>query len=44
MAAAVEWAEAQAPADVASLLDDVYDEATARSHPALARDREARAA
>jgi TPP-dependent pyruvate/acetoin dehydrogenase alpha subunit len=42
MAAAIAWAEAQPPAEAASLLVDVYDEATARTHPALARDREAR--
>jgi TPP-dependent pyruvate/acetoin dehydrogenase alpha subunit len=42
MAAAIEWAEAQPAAEEASLLDDVYDEPTARAHPWLARDRAAR--
>jgi acetoin:2,6-dichlorophenolindophenol oxidoreductase subunit alpha len=42
MGEAIAWAEAQPVADPESLLDDVYAEGTAREHPWLVRDREAR--
>jgi TPP-dependent pyruvate/acetoin dehydrogenase alpha subunit len=39
MTVAIAWADAQRAATPESVLDDVYEESTAREHPWLARDR-----